>query len=59
MDNWITFSTIYTTTLVITLRNEEGEGGEGEVEEEYTLSDWVGQDEEKQKDVVELLNITN
>ncbi len=39
MYNWITPSTIYTTTLVITLGNEEGEGEEGEVEEDYILSD--------------------
>jgi hypothetical protein len=29
MDNQITFSTIYTTTLATTLRNEEGEGEKG------------------------------
>lgn len=39
MDNWITPSTIYTTALVITSGNEEGEGEEGKVKEDYILSD--------------------
>jgi hypothetical protein len=39
MDNWIRPSTIYTTTLVITLGNEEGEGEEDGVEDDYILSD--------------------
>jgi hypothetical protein len=39
MDNWITPSTIYTTTLVITSRNEKGEGEKGKVKNDYILSD--------------------
>jgi hypothetical protein len=40
MDNQIAPSTIYLTTLVVTLGNEEGEKGEGE--NDYILGDQVG-----------------
>jgi hypothetical protein len=42
MDNQITPLTIYLTTLVIALRNEEGEGEECEGENDYILGDQVG-----------------
>jgi hypothetical protein len=42
MDNRIAPSTIYTTTLIVTLGNEEGEGEESEGEKDYISSDQVG-----------------
>jgi hypothetical protein len=56
MDNQIAPLTIYTTT---TLGNKKSEGEEVEGEDDYISGDQANQDEQEQRVVIELLNISN